>query len=415
MIGNQPLDTVRVASESAAPGPRRIRLCVIATIGKSVQILYAGRLEFFMANGFEVTVVCASSELDDAIRARGVRLRTVPLTRAITPLKDLGALVCLYRFLRREHFDVVEISTPKAALLGSLAAWLARSPCLVHILRGLEYEGKGGLLGVIVRTATWIPCRLAHVTFAVSPSVRAQICADGLGKPDCIRVLGAGSAKGVDLARFSPERRGEGRAVRKAHRIPPDAVVIGFVGRMTRDKGVDELTKAFRELHKEFEQAVLLVIGDYEKRDRPSEETIHILSTHEGVRHVGWQADVVPFMAAMDIFALPTHREGFPNVLLEATAMEIPTVTTDATGARDASVDGKTGLQVPVGEVNSLREALARLVRDASLREAMGFAGRKWVCEHFDQTDVWRRYVEEYRAFVSGGTAPIRCRDRNRT
>jgi len=377
--------------------PRRIRLCVIATIGKSIQILYAGRLEYLMANGFDVTVICAPSELDEAIRARGLRLKTVPLTRAITPCGDVRALAQLYRFLRREAFDLVEVSTPKAALVGSVAAWLARSPCLVHILRGLAYEGKSGPLGLILRTATRIPCRLADVTFAVSPSVREQICADGLGKPDCIRVLGAGSAKGVDLARFSPERRVEGRAVRETLRIPSDAVVIGFVGRMTRDKGVEELAHAFRELHEEFPHTVLLMVGDHEARDRPSGESVNFYSAHEGVRHVGWQTDVVPFMAAMDIFALPTYREGLGNALLEAAAMEIPTVTTYATGARDASVDGKTGLQVPIGDVKSLREALARLIRDADLRLAMGRAGRAWVAEWFDQQRVWQLFADAYR------------------
>ena len=416
MPSDQPPSAPGHATSSVACGfhePRPIRLCIIATIGKSIQILYVGRPEYLNANGFDVTVGCAPSELDDAIRARGVRLKTFPLTRAITPWSDVRALAQLYRFLRSEAFDLVEVSTPKAALVGSLAAWLARSPCLVHVLHGLAYEGKGGPLGAILRAATWIPCRLADVTFAVSPSVREQICANGLGKPDRIRVLGAGSANGVDLVGFSPGRRAAGRAVRDAHRIPPDAVVIGFVGRMTRDKGVEELAEVFRELHEEFAHTVLLVVGDYEDRDRPSVESIGFFSTHEGVRHVGWQADVVPFMAAMDISVLPTHREGLPTVLLEAAALGIPTVTTNATGARDAIVDGETGLRVPVGDAKSLKEALARLIRDASLREAMGRAGREWVCECFDQKEVWRRYAEEYRALVSGGTLRTRRRDRN--
>jgi len=153
-------------------------------------------------------------------------------------------------------------------------------------------------------------------------------------------------------------------------------------------------------VHEEFPQAVLLIVGDYEDRDRPSDEAIAFISNHPGVRDVGWQNDVVPFMAAMNVFVLPTYREGFPTVLLEAAAMGIPAITTNATGARDAVVDGKTGLRVPLGDVVALRNALARLVRDSSLREAMGRAGREWVCEHFDQKEVWRRYVEEYRGTV---------------
>lgn len=374
-----------------------IRLCINATIGKSIQVLYAGRFEYFMANGFEVTVVCASSELDDAIRARGVRLLTVPFTRAITPLQDLRALVCLYRFFRREHFDLVEVSTPKAALLGSVAARLARSRPIVHVLHGLAYQGKRGLLGWILRASTRIPCTLSDTTLSVSQSVRDEACKDGIADAGRICVLAAGSANGVDLERFSPQRCMSGAAVREKYGIAPDAVVIGFVGRMTRDKGIEELAASFRAFSTEFPKAVLLLVGDYENRDRPTDSTVGFLSTCSGIRHVGWQTDVVPFLAAMDVFVLPTYREGMGNVLLEAAAMAIPTVTTDATGARDAIVDGVTGLRVGVGNVLALREALASLIRDAALREAMGRAGRHWVSEHFDQRHVWQLQVEEYR------------------
>ena len=400
MPSEQPPKTAGNAASSGACdsyGPRRIRLCIIATIGKSIQILYAGRLEFFMANGFEVTVVCASSELDDAIRARGIRLFTVPFTRAITLLQDLRAFVRLYRFLRREHFDLVEVTTPKAALVGALATRLARCPRLIHMLQGLAYQGKRGLLGSIMRTSTRIPCRLSNVTLAVSPSVRDEACRDGIADPARIRVLGHGSGNGVDLERFSPQRRISGAAVREKYGIAPDAVVLGFVGRMTRDKGIEELAAAFRALSTEFPKAVLLLVGDYEDRDRPADSTVGFLSTCPSMRHVGWQTDVVPFMAAMDVFVLPTYREGLGNVLLEAAAMEIPTVTTDATGARDSIVGGVTGLRVGVGNVLELREALASLIRDAALREAMGRAGRHWVSQHFEQRHVWRLQVEEYR------------------
>ncbi len=393
---------------SSADNSRRIRLCVIATIGKSIQILYAGRLEYLIQNGFDVTAICASSDLDAAIRARGVRLWTVPLTRAVTPLADIRALIRLRRFLRTQDFDLVEVSTPKAALVGSLAARMARRGRLIHILHGLAYEGKRGLLGAMLRFATRIPCALADVTFSVSPSVREQVCADGLGELERIRVLGAGSGNGVDLERFAPERRAAGPAMRKAHRIPESAVVIGFVGRMTRDKGVEELARAFQELHKEFPETALLVVGDYEPRDRPTKRCIDFFSSHPGVRHVGWQDDVVPFMAAMDIFVLPTYREGLGNVLLEAAAMGLPTVTTHATGARDASVDGTTGLQVPVGDAEALREALSRLVRDAALRDAMGRAGRGWVEENFEQVGIWRRQAAEYRALIDAKIGPAR-------
>ena len=376
---------------------RPIRLFVLTTIGKSVLVLYNGRLEYLSANGFDITVGCAPSEDDAAIRARGVRLKTFSLTRAITLGADVRALVALVRFLRAERFDLVEVATPKAALIGSLAAWLARCPRLVHILHGTVYEGVSGFLGGVLRAASYIPCRLADVTLAVSPSVRARICDDGLAPPDRVRVIGAGSINGVDTARFSPDRLALGPDIRRTFDIAPDAVVIGFVGRIARDKGIDDLAMAFRIVHERHPDTILLVVGDYDERDPPSADSVAFLSRHPAVRHVGWKEDVVPSMAAMNIFVLPTHREGLGNVLLEAAAMALPTVATAATGARDAMVDRETGLQVPVRDAEALAEALAELVRDPALRQRMGLRGRAWVCDRFDQATIWRAQAEDYR------------------
>lgn len=373
----------------------------MATIGKSIQILYAGRLEYFLESGFDITVVCAPSELDDAIRARGLKLHTLPLTRAITPLTDCKTLVELCRFFQFEKFDLIEVSTPKAALLGSLAAWLTHSGPVVHCLQGLVYEGATGLQGALLRASTWVPCRLADLTLAVSNSVREQVLADALCEPEQIQIPGPGTLNGIDIQRFSPEKRVLGLSVRHQYNIAPDAVVFGFVGRMTRDKGLEELIDAFASLHAEFALSMLLIVGDYEHRDRPSEGTMRRIATHPAVRHAGWQADVVPFMAAMDVFVLPTYREGFPTVVLEAAAMEIPVVSTNATGARDAVIDGNTGLRVPARDAMALKEAMSKLVAAEGLRRAMGQVGRAWVSENFRQKDVWQIQVDIYRKLVS--------------
>ena len=194
--------------------------------------------------------------------------------------------------------------------------------------------------------------------------MRERVCADGLAKPDRVRVLGAGSANGVDVRRFAPERRELSDESRAKYGIPRNKVVIGFVGRLTRDKGIEELARAFVEVHRRQPDVVLLVIGDYEHRDRPSPDAVEVLSTHPNVRLAGFQDDVIPGMAAMDIVVLPTYREGLGNVLLEAAALGLPTVATNATGARDAIVAGTTGLQVPVGDAKALAEALVTLARD---------------------------------------------------
>src|SRR5688572_14400007 len=190
-----------IGSHESAP---KIRLCVITTTGASVQVLYAGRLEYLSEDCFEITVICAPSGLDEAIVARGVRLLTVPFTRTLSPWRDLRALVRLYLVLREERFDLVEVGTPKAAFIGSLAAWLARCRHRSHVLHGAPYEGKRGPLGFLLRVTTLLPCLLSDLTLAVSPSLAGRVCADGRGVLKNVRVLGAGSANGVDVERFAP-------------------------------------------------------------------------------------------------------------------------------------------------------------------------------------------------------------------
>jgi glycosyltransferase involved in cell wall biosynthesis len=374
-----------------------IRLCVMTTIGVSIQFLYGGRLEYLQAHGFDVTVVCASSELDDAIRARGVRLHTVPFTRAITVVTDLRALWDVWRFLRRERFDLVEVGTPKAALIGTIAARLARVPCVINLVHGLAYEGRAGLAGRIVRLSTALPCRLAHCTIGVSPSVREVAQRDGVCDSRRMRIIGRGSCNGVDRDRFSPASRRYGPEIRARHDIPAEAVVGGYVGRMTRDKGLVELATAFRTLHQRIPGLILLLVGGYEERDRPPADVVEFLATCPAVRHVPWQADPVPYYGAFDMLVLPSHREGLGVVLLEAAALGLPAISTDATGCRDALVDGETGIQVPVGDAERLAAAIERLAMDGELRRRLGVGGRDWVVQHFDQERVWRAYAEEYR------------------
>lgn len=397
------------AAPDAVTSARRPRLCVVTTVGSSIQVLYRGRLEYLREQGFEVTVVCAPSELDESIRARGVTLHTVPMTRAITPGRDLRAWWRLRRLFQRERFDLIEVGTPKAALLGTLAARAAGSRSVVHILHGLSYEGRRGLVGWLLRQATGVPCRLAHRTYSVSASLREQAERDGLCPPGTIRMIGHGSCNGVDVARFAPAGRAEREAVRARHDIPRDAVVVGFLGRLVHDKGLGELVAAFEGLAAERREVVLLVVGAFEPRDHPPAHVVDFLRHHARVRHAGWQEDPRPYFAAMDLVALPSHREGLGMVLLEAAAMEIPVVASDATGCRDALVPGETGLMVPVRDSARLRDALRQLVADGELRARLGRQGRAWVCAHFDQRKVWGALVEEYRGLLeeARGATPI--------
>jgi glycosyltransferase involved in cell wall biosynthesis len=397
MSAAAPGDSSRAPSSDTAP----IRLCVVTTVGMSIQVLYRGRLEYFGAHGFDITCVCAPSELDDAIRARSVRLHTAPLTRSINPWCDLRAVWNLYRFFRRERFDLIEIGTPKAALVAALAARLAGARPVVHLLHGLVYQSDRGFVRWLGRMAQTVPARLADATVSVSASAADDGAADGLCRREEIRILGGGSCNGVDTQHFHPDRRAAGAAVRAELGIAPEAVVFGFIGRMNRDKGIIELTEAWRTI----DDAELLLVGDYEDRDRPPTDVVDFIARCPRVHHVGYQSDVVPYYAAMDVLVLPTYREGLPGVLLEGAAMGLPIIATNATGCRDAMEPDLTGLQIPIGDAPKLAAAVRLLTRDRDMRKRMGAAGRAWVTERFDQRRVWDAYIQTYRALVAAARA----------
>ena len=383
-----------------AGADRRIRMCLIVTVDITIQNLCRGRLEWFTSRGFDITVVCAPTPIGADIEARGVRLHTAPLARSITPLKDLAALWNLYRFLRREQFDLIEVSTPKASLIGAMAARLAGARRVVHLLRGLVYHQQGGLTARLLRWSHQLACRFSHRVISISESMLEQACQDKICTRDKIVVLGRGSSNGVDLQRFSSRFVAAEPDARRRLGMAEDAVVVGFVGRMTGDKGLAELVTAFASLSEKRPGLYLLMVGDLEDRDRPAESIVERIGRHPRIRHVGWQSDVRPFMSAMDFLVLPSYREGFGTVLLEAAAMGLPLVTTDAVGGRDVVIDGKTGFCVPVRDSGKLEEAMMRLASDEGLRSRMGEAARHVVEQHYDCAVVWALQEQEFHRLL---------------
>lgn len=390
--------------EKPAAPPRPIKLCVAATADITIQNLCRGRLEYLTAHGYDVTVICGHTKVADAIRARGVKLFTADLTRAVSPFTDLTALVQLLRFFRRERFDLIEVSTPKAALVGAIAARLAGGAKLVHLLRGLAYQRQNFLSALVMRWSQRIPSILAHGVISVSQSLRERAINDRIVEGERTVVLGAGSSNGVDTQRFSPllnQRRAE---LRKQLGIPLDAVVAGFVGRMTADKGIAELIPAFLAARAKHQNLHLLIVGDYEQRDKPAPRIVAQIEHAPHIARTGWQADTAAYYGAMDFLILPSHREGFANVLLEAQAAGLPVIASDIEGCRDAVRPQQTGLLVALFEPEVLQSAIEKLAGDAGLRQRMGAAGRAWVVENFDQQRVWALYDQHYKQMLGIST-----------
>ena len=375
------------------------RIAYVVTVDLAVKF-FEGQSAFLAANGFHVDAICSPGTRLEALRRQGITPWAVPIEREISPGRDLLSLWRLWRLFRRIRPDIVVAGTPKGGLLGILAARLAGVPHVQYFLHGLRLETTTGIKRRILMAAEWTSCHAAQSVRCVSPSLLARTVALGLAPAARCTVIGNGSADGIAMERFASGAHAEleAKQVRRELRIPPEAPVIGFVGRLTRDKGIAELYEAFTRLQSRFPDLQLLLVGDFETGDPVPGALRSQIAANPAVIHTGFVDNVEHFYSAMDVVALPTYREGLPTVLLEAQYARVPVVTTNATGAVDAFVNGETGLRVPIGDAAALASALDRLLRDAALRSTLGAAGRTWVEKNFRREDLWRNLLAWYHS-----------------
>lgn len=365
--------------------------------------LMRGQPEFLRQAGFEVTLISApASDQERTFSPEDACWVTVAIQREIAPFQDLRALWHLWRLMRRVRPDLTNVSTPKGGLLGGIAAWLTGVPCRFYTLRGLRLETSAGWRHRVLLLWERVACRCAHRVICVSESVRGKAVASGLVAAADAVVLGTGSSNGVDAKRFAPTPQLLARAakVRKDCGIPADAPVVGFVGRLTRDKGLVELVAAYSQLSERFPALRLMLVGEFEDGDPVPENLRRRVETDPQIVHARFAADPAPWYHAMDVLALPSHREGFPNVVLEAGAAGKPVVAAAATGTVDAVLDGVTGRLIPVGDARALAKALAALLTNKPLAAAMGRAGRERVLREFRPEIIWSALVGEYRRML---------------
>jgi glycosyltransferase involved in cell wall biosynthesis len=361
-------------------------------------LVLRGRLRALRAAGFDVTVVSSPGVLLTRTAAlEGVRSVGIPIRRGIAPLADVVSLVRLWLLIGRLRPDMVEFSTPKAGFLGTLAAWLRRVPRRVYMLRGLKLETCSGLKRRILLATERLAARCAHVVLCNSRSLRARALALGVGPASKLHLLGEGSSNGVDIDHFSPGPS----MVRVRLRLPLDAKVVGFVGRLTRDKGLPELIEAFDQILAREPEAHLLLVGWFDNgEDELPAALRERIFAHPRIHGTGYVSDPLPFYRAIDVMVLPTWREGFPNVVLEAAASGIPVVTTLATGSRDSVVPEVTGLLIPPGLPEAIAEAVCKLLADPGRARRMGTAARAWVLEHYVDERVLRLTSSFYQSLL---------------
>ena len=383
------------------PVLRGRRLIHIFTVAGSADFL-RGQARFMSQQGLEVHLVAAPDGdlLSRFASGENSTAHGLIMTRAITPLRDVVSLVHLLHLLSGLSPDVVHAGTPKGGFLGMVAAFLLGIPVRIYHIHGLRSATMNGWSRMLVSATERIACLLATRVLCVSHSTRETAVNSHLCPPEKILVLRAGSCNGVDaLGRFNPALidDAERTALRAALRIPPHAAILGYVGRVVREKGIVELVQAWLQLEVTFPELHLVVVGTVEEGDPVPEQWMERLKNHPRVRLVAAVAHPATYYALMDVVALPSYREGLPNVPLEAAAMGLPVVATRVSGSVDAVIDGQTGTLVPARTVEPLAEAIARYLLSPALRRAHGNNARERVLRDFEPEALWKSVAQLYQ------------------
>lgn len=382
----------------------KIRLCRVVTVPYTFRILLVEQLAEIVSRGIALTIVSSPGvELQQIARELNIPFEPILMKRKPSPVADILALARLVRYYRRSNFDIVHSATPKAGFLSMLSGASAGIPVRMHTFTGQPWVELTGLRRELPRRCDWVTARSATACYADSFSQRDFLVKEGLVRPKMVQVLGYGSIGGVNISRFSNRMWGGAHASRTRSQlgIGPLAKVICFVGRVTRDKGVVELVTAFERLSRMRNDLELLLVGPYEEEYDPlPAEIMRRIDENPRIRCTGYTNCPEKFLGASDIFCLPSYREGFGSVAIEAAAMGLPAVVSRVTGLVDAVAENETGLFVAPKNVEGLERALALLVDSEELRHRLGAAGCLRAIANFDSKVVNATVVDEYHRLV---------------
>lgn len=371
------------------------KLIVGITFPGSVALL-RGQMQYFFKQGFETYLLAPDDpKTRDFCEQENCILLPVALQREIALIQDIQSLWVVLKHFRRVKPDIVNVGTAKVALLGMIAASLLGIKKRIYTSRGLRYETESGLKRKVLILMEWITARLAHQIICISPSVKDLGVGDGLfNKKKCI-VINKGSSNGINLTKFNRSIISEAETSEMKHRLGiSNKFVFGFIGRVTEEKGVIELFHAFEELRKFDDKMALIYIGAVESSSFNKNVILEEKNNTE-VLFLGSQKNIPLFLSIMDVLVLPSWREGFGNVLIEAAAMGIPVVSTNGTGTRDAVCDGFNGVLVDINNTNQLTAAMTDLKNNKEKRILMGKNGIEWA-NNFDRMQIWEGMKEIY-------------------
>ena len=380
------------------------KILQVATSGITFKALLLPLVDRLEAEGYEVHITCSDSKQTRELVDRGYRVTPILIERKIAPISNLKSLWRLYRFMRRERFDAVHVHTPIAAVVGRLAAWMAGVQVIIYTAHGFYFHDRmSAKARMVVLGLEKLLGRITHMLLTQSSEDAATAVDEGICPKERVRWIG----NGVDVASFIHvgDSNGVGGYERWEGLAEGDRVV-GFVGRMVGEKGIGELIDAMDMVIRDVPEAKLMLVGDTLDDDRDSgfKEVLSRKINKNGlaprVLFTGFVDDVPKAMASMDLYVLPSHREGMPRTIIEAMASGKPVVATDIRGCREEVVEGVTGHLVPVNDPAALADAIKKVITRPDICREMGEAGRQRAIEHFDEGAVVDREIKVYRELM---------------
>ena len=396
------------------------KLFRITTVPVSVEKLLGKQLTF-MNQFYEVTAISSDKEdLERVGQELGIRTKAIEMTRKITPIQDLKSLWQMYCYLKKEKPDIVHTHTPKAGLIGMIAAKLAGIKVRLHTVAGLPLMETSGVKRKVLNLVEKLTYACATKVYPNSYGLKDFILKEKFCSPHKLKVIGNGSTNGIDTAYFNPALFSphQKKEIRQQWQLKEDDFVWIFVGRLVKDKGINELVAAFRQLTEELNDSdnkhtnslvdniryrapKLLLVGPLEPELDPLlPETLREMEHNKNILTVGYQRDVRPYLAAADALIFPSYREGFPNVVMQAGAMELPSIVTDINGCNEIIKNNENGMIISVKNKDQIYNALLKLMGDLSLYNKMKSEAREDIVQRYDQKLIWNAILAEYREMI---------------
>ncbi|MDG0826070.1 glycosyltransferase family 4 protein [Staphylococcus equorum] len=367
----------------------------LVTVSKSIPLM-KGQIEFLRNQGLDIHIVS-----DDGKELRSYEKEishSIPMKREISFLNDIKSLIKMVKLFYKERPYIVNSGTPKAGLIGTLAAFITRRPIRIYTVRGLRLETVSGLKYKLLYLMEKIAMFCATDIIAISQSLKEKIVLSNLANDNKIKVLGYGSSNGIQFENFTLK---DNEINEKYKKQLDNKFVIGYVGRIVKDKGIQELIEAFKTVLKKSYNVKLMVIGSVEKGNAINDEDYLFLKNNPNVLLIEHVSNPVSYYNNMDLFIFPTHREGFGNVSIEAQALKVPVITTNVTGAIDTVIDEETGFIVEKGNVEAIVNKIEKLINNEQLRRKLGENGRIHVGNKFSNEIIWNDMEKMYKNFLN--------------